>query len=626
MSSLYLKASDELRENPGQWTAYESKGHCVVLAGPGSGKTKTLTIKLARMLAEDVKGAQGIACITYSNECARELKRRLHQLGIEDRDRRVFIGTVHSFALKNVLVPFGSLGGLELPGYLQVATPIEQRQMFGRAITRVFGQSARADQFKVQIDAYRRTHLDRRATDWNEYADFAAVIVDYEKELRSVGLIDFDDMMLLGLRLIESHEWIRRAVKAKFPILAVDEYQDLGVPLHRMVMQLCFRAGVRLFAVGDADQSIYGFIGAKPELLRRLSERPDVTAVRLPFNYRSAPEIVAAAEVALGEQRGYSARRAEKGIVAFHYFPGGLEDQINGIINTLVPEALERDPNRRLGDIAIVYTNYSDGNIASQAATGAGLEFVRIDSGSPIPATPIVRWLEDCAEWCAGGWKRSEPKLQALIAAWLRFNASIRQPVDQRELQRSLVRYLFAHRNSDETFRSWLESIRDEVLQPCFAREGTLRDEVNNVAAIMQLTEEGKELENATIATFSGKAGSPRHLNLITLHSVKGLEYDVVFLLGMDQGRMPSWSDNTPDKSAEARRLFYVGVTRARREVHLTYSGFTENKSGRRFDNGPSPFLLELRQRVGAEMLKSAPCATPNPRHSAASYRKSASW
>jgi DNA helicase-2/ATP-dependent DNA helicase PcrA len=130
-------------------------------------------------------------------------------------------------------------------------------------------------------------------------------------------------------------------------------------------------------------------------------------------------------------------------------------------------------------------------------------------------------------------------------------------------------------------------------------REGTLREEEANVSKLAKLTDEGNELENATIATFSGKAGSPHHLNLITLHSAKGLEYEVVFLLGMDQGRMPSWSETSAEKLAEARRRFYVGLTRAKREVHLTYSGFTENQYGRRFDNGPSPFLLELQKRLG---------------------------
>jgi len=94
-ATLYLKATDELRENPGQWAAYNSTGHCVVLAGPGSGKTKTLTLKLARLLSEEVAEPRGVACITYNNECARELENRLDALGINPGGR-IFVGTVHS--------------------------------------------------------------------------------------------------------------------------------------------------------------------------------------------------------------------------------------------------------------------------------------------------------------------------------------------------------------------------------------------------------------------------------------------------------------------------------------------------------------------------------------------------
>lgn len=599
MNSVYLKASEELRENPGQWAAYESTGHCVVLAGPGSGKTKTLTIKLARMLAEDVREPRGIACITYSNECARELKRRLQALGVEESNRRVFIGTIHSFSLKHIVTPFADVAGLGLPNPLKVATTAEQRKLFDDALTKVMGESARASMFKVPIEAYRRTHLDRNAAAWNEEPNYAGVISEYEMRLRLSGLIDFDDMMLLGLKLIESHEWVRRAIVAKFPILAVDEYQDLGIPLHRIVMSLCFGAGARLFAVGDADQSIYGFTGARPELLRKLSERDDVTAVTLPFNYRSTPEIVAASETTLGTSRGYVAKSTAKGIVDIHYFENGLEEQVNAIINDLIPRALARVDGRQLGDVAIIYTDYNDGNLVSRVAGEAGLEFVRIDSGSPIPATPLIRWLQECAEWCAGGWQLSQPKLREVIGTWLRFNSSLKQSSDRLALQRSLVKFLFSNRNPDERLADWLASMEEDLLRDAFAREGALRDEENNFSMLIELTDAGKELENATLATFSGKAGSPDHLNLITLHSAKGLEYEVVFLLGMDEGRLPSWADNTDEKRAEARRRFYVGLTRAKREVHLTYSGFTENKYGTRYDRGPSPFLTELEERIG---------------------------
>src|ERR1700751_4825682 len=122
MHREYLKAAIELRDNPGQLAAYESIGHCVVLAGPGSGKTKTLTIKLARMLGEDVRPPRGIACITFNSECAEELQRRLEKLGIYP-SRNVFIGTVHSFCFRNIVLPYARLAGLITAKKLAVALP-----------------------------------------------------------------------------------------------------------------------------------------------------------------------------------------------------------------------------------------------------------------------------------------------------------------------------------------------------------------------------------------------------------------------------------------------------------------------------------------------------------------------
>ena len=367
-----------------------------------------------------------------------------------------------------------------------------------------------------------------------------------------------------------------------------------------MVMSLCFQAGVRLFAVGDADQSIYGFTGAKPELLQELSERDDVQTVTLPFNYRSVAEIVAAGEALLAQPRGYSATTAGTGIIDFHHYPKGLEEQAIAIVDELIPDALARDPARKLGDIAVIYTDQYDGNLISGTATAAGIEFVRIDSGAPIPATPLIRWLEECAAWCAGGWQTAQPKLGWLVDSWLRFNPSVLRTPTMRLVQNTLVSYLFENRDPSKPLRDWIATFAEEIVSPAIAREGTLRDEEKNIEAIVKLTDEGKELEGATIATFSGKGGSPHHLNLITMHSAKGLEYDVVILMGMDQGRLPSWRDRTADQKAEARRRFYVGLTRAKREVHLTYSGFTESQTGMRFENGPSPFLLELQRRMAS--------------------------
>ncbi len=160
----YLSAAEDLRRNDRQWAAYKSRGHCVVLAGPGSGKTKVLTIKMARMLAEDVRPPRGVACITFNNQCVKELKKRLGKLGI-DGGARVFIGTVHSFCLREIVIPYARLAGLKLPYPLAVAPPSEQARLFGVAIKNVIGDE-NPEFFKTQFEEFRRTVIDRTSPEW----------------------------------------------------------------------------------------------------------------------------------------------------------------------------------------------------------------------------------------------------------------------------------------------------------------------------------------------------------------------------------------------------------------------------------------------------------------------------
>ena len=549
-TAAYRQAVAELRGNEGQWTAYNSTGNCVVLAGPGSGKTKTLTVKMARLLIEDVQAPRGIACLTYSSECARELRRRLERLGVQQSDN-AFVGTVHSFCLNQVVLPFARLAGIELPDPLRIAIRSEQDRLFADAVAAEMSADERPSNWRTQADAYRRTHFDRGAPDWQEDEQLASLVERYEGLLRGEGMIDFEDMVLIGLRLIESHRWVRRALRAKFPVLVVDEYQDLGVPLHRIVRSLCFRARVRLFAVGDPDQSIYGFTGARPDLLRDLARAPGMQAVPLRFNYRSGPTIIAASEVALGEERGYESRAQSAGTVDFYERPEGIEDQARFICSELIPGVLERIEDVALGDIAVLYLDKNDGDIIAQAAADEGLDFVRIDRGGPYLRTPATRWLEDCARWCAGGWRTGEPRLSDLVARFRAFTRIARRPTDIKASRQRLVRFLLSHRVPDDGLRDWLTAFKAECLDLVFEGEPTLRDEHESLASLLAAAADGQPLANWTVGTFAGQGGSPDYLNLITLHSAKGLEFKSVIMMGMDQG---GYRDTTQPRAGSARR------------------------------------------------------------------------
>jgi len=364
----YLVAAADLKRNKRQWAAYESTGNCIVLAGPGSGKTKVLTTKLARMLEEDVSAPRGIVCMTYSSECARELTKRLARLGVRSH-RNLFVGTVHSFCLQAIVLPYAHLAGMHVPTPLTVATSAVKDKAFADALEQVISSDENPAYWRTRCEAYRRTVLDRKSPAWRgKDGDASRVIERYEQLLHDGGSIDFDDMMLLGLRLVEGFSWVRKAIRARYPIVVIDEYQDLGVPLHRLVLSLCFHkdeSNSRLFAVGDPDQSIYGFAGAQPELLRKLSEHDDVEPVRLQLNYRSRSEIVRGGEAALGEKRDYKSASGDGGIIEFHKCPSGLAEQAETVCKQLIPSVLESGAARSLGEIAVLYSTKDIGDYMS---------------------------------------------------------------------------------------------------------------------------------------------------------------------------------------------------------------------------------------------------------------------
>lgn len=584
----YLKAAEALETNVGQLAAYNSEGHCVVMAGPGSGKTKTLTIKLAKMLAEDVQEPRGLACITYNNECARELEDRLSSLGVEP-NRRVFIGTVHSFSLTQIVMPYAKTANLNLPDDFGVATRTESALALEQAYNSVIGGPQNPQVWSFRMQEYRRSVLNRQHESWQRNPQLAALVEAYEANLRGMGLIDFDDMPLLAVKALQENEWLPKAIQAKYPILVVDEYQDLGRALHRMVMGLCFSAGLRLFAVGDPDQSIYGFTGAQPQLLQDLSNRDDVETVRLRLNYRCGSSIVTASNLALGEERDYAAvDGAAQGTIYFHPQVSNYDSHADFVFSVLLPDIINRTPELNIGDIAILYPAANIGDFLARSAERYDYSFLRTDGNALYPrSNKIMRWLERCAQWCCDGWRSGVPPYSQIANEGIRMFAEVLiNDIDRLGFQRLLLSTLDTMKDGTLRLESWLKRIKESFLDVLLDQSRTLQDDAEVLSSFLENISASGSHENLTLGQFSGFGQGRDCINLSTLHSSKGREFSVVIMFGMDAGKIP-WNNPSDQQLLESRRLFYVGFTRAKSELHMVYS------SAR-----PSRFVTELEKRV----------------------------
>lgn len=583
MTITYKQAAEELRKNEKQWLAYGSEGNCVVLAGPGAGKTKTITIKIAKLLTEELRRPRRLACITYSNACVGELLSRLRHLGVAD-DPRLRVGTVHSFCLTELVIPYARLAGISVPDPIVVASPSQARKLLQKAYVQTL-KGSMPKWYPTECDRVRRTIVDRDSSEWKSSPTQEPLVIEaYEKLLLQNGFIDIDGIVLAGLQLVENHKWVRDCLRAKYPIIVIDEYQDLGVPLHRIVLALMNKAGVRIIAVGDSDQSIFGFTGAKPALLKSLQTVPGVESIKLNLNYRCANKIIAASQSLLPDPGEFQSHDGREGEIFIYKLKCDVRKQADYALGTLVPAMLEQNPSWRPGDIAMLYRSFNEGNAIAEAAGALEMPYFRLDSGSPIRRSRFTEWLTDAAKWCSEGWQSGSVSLADLMKSWRAMRRSLTREADLLAARARLTAVLFANRDGSITLHKWLKALGEEVLDQMFSEEIALGDEREIFEELLERTGKGGSLEKYTVQIFGNHGKSPDQINLITLHSSKGLEFQAVIMIGLEEGSFPSIYDKTSDQIAEAGRLFYVGVTRAKSLVHLIY-GFDE-----------SPFVTKIRQ------------------------------
>lgn len=598
--SRYLDKVELLKSDSNQYEAYSSDQNTVVLAGPGSGKTTVLTLKIMKLLQENIRAPRGLACMTFSNEAAREFKKRLYELGVRNRTN-VFLGTVHSFCIAEIIHPFAHL-------YPQYNFPLPLKIISQKYRNRLFRQvliDLELDEKSLNIidmDNERTKNISGFSQVTIPSFDLALrVAVEYEKRLYKYGYMDFVSIVKFATVLIQNEPYVRKCLEAKFPWICVDEYQDLGRPLHEMILSLLRSTDIQFFVVGDPDQSIYGFGGAIPDYLLELYKEPGVVRVQLQKNYRSNQDIIDASEVALAAERprNYVAgtRHGERAKFFFHRCSAEMHEQYDFVVNKIIPSCQSDDIS--LEEIAVLVRTNQELRDLSEVLNNAGIPYYV--SKQNFERSHVVIWLEECAQWLQNS---SNITFESLYSFWrlvkIRHGKLISRRNDIQE-KRELYFILLNSRQHGEHLSDWLKYIMEKLyLNELFRNSNIYPDEISNLLNLVQVSEDGVFAQFG-IEKFS-KLGKPENqVTVSTRHASKGLEFEAVILLGMEEGSFPSYrSTGNARKLAEEHRIFFVCISRAKSRCYLVRSQRLNGylKSDSRFWKALEEWYLTRQQYV----------------------------
>lgn len=588
-----------MRLNDEQRAAIDHEASTVVLAGPGSGKTHTLVEKVCILLEGEVAKPQGVACLTFSREAANEFARRLRERGHRP-ERHLYLGTVHGFCLNRVIRPYAHLIGRGELRDRTVLAPAGQLKLRQQALDSV-GVQESAQYFHTTLTKIRRDLI--CGEDLSNYDNrHVKVAKKYERLLRKAGLIDFDAMTIEALQIIERNRSIADLIASRFPWIAVDEYQDLGGVLHRIVMALR-SANVNVFAVGDPDQCVYEFAGAKPATLRALVRARTFRTIRLRYNYRSGRRLMDAASVALNQVRDYEPDpdRVDLGEVLFHKCEDGLSAHAGAITEHTIPALI--GSGVPLHEIAVLYPG--KGPILDALTTALERSDIpfRMERESSFPSDPNFRWLQQCASFALRGAASSAVAFPDLMFPLLSLAGDAGSLHEQNELvmRAALFAVLDEPAVPDDRLSQWLEGLLDRLDLYCLLHDAGRVDEKESLEKFcLALTD--SDTESATLGDFADTSIIDDKIVVTTYHSSKGRQFDVVLLPGLQDTLVPRTRWNRAQRRleihnlAEERRLFYVALTRARRSAVLYYSDTFLNKFGHRV-RGHSRFVDEIAEQ-----------------------------
>lgn len=629
--------------NPQQAEAViNTEGPMLIMAGAGSGKTKVLTCRVANLLQKGVRPYR-ILAITFTNKAAAEMRERVNNMsGPAAKD--VWLFTFHAFCARFLRMEIDKLPGYG--GNFAIYDTADSQNLIKQILKEMNLDDKRFQPSGIlsRISNAKNALQDaaafaRQAGDFYEQK-VADIYSRYEQKLQLNNALDFDDLLMLSIKLLQENKEVREKYQDRLDYLLVDEYQDTN---HAQYLLTKFLAAKHrnICVVGDADQSIYGWRGADIQnILDFEKDYPDAKVIKLEQNYRSTQIILDAANAVIENNSGRKPKNLwtenKSGADIIYFQAVDERDEARFVIEQL--QNLQRTENKKLGDMAILYRTNTQSRIFEEMLIKSGISYNMVGGlkfyerkeikdiiaylrviFNPADSLSLLRIINVPKR---GIGDASLAKIQAYAAAnnvslfEAVSNAAAIDGLSSRFVSKldDLAGIIFELMNLaneapvedliDRVLRDtgYLEELENERTPQAQSRIDNLH-ELISVAQEFAASEEENNLENflahvALVSDIDDTELGEDAITLMTLHSSKGLEFPVVFLVGMEEGLFPharTLMDET--EIEEERRLCYVGITRAKEKLFLS-STKMRTIYGNTVTYPPSRFLQEIPARL----------------------------
>ena len=630
-----------------------TKGPLLILAGAGSGKTKVLTTRIAYMIKQGVK-PRNILAVTFTNKAAKEMKERIGKILGEDTVKYMWVGTFHGICgriLRENIDKYNTATGKKLDKNFTIYDDSDTNQIITRAIKKLNLDDKVYQTKLVKSVISNAKNKMQDATTFATYArDFksqkiASIYEEYEKALNNNNAIDFDDMLMLTVKLLQQSSEVRQQYYDRFQHIMVDEYQDTNLAQYNLVNMLYTNLSKAvpdersLCVVGDVDQSIYSWRGADFTIIMNFQkDYPKTKLIKLEQNYRSTGNILEAANAVIenNNERVEKVLRSNKGTgeKLSYYIADDEADEANYIVANI-----KRTAGGNYNQFAILYRTNNQSRALEEACMATGVPY-RIYGGTKFYDRAEVKnvicylklinntddsqslrriinvpkrglgdtTLKNLSDFAA----TKDISLFEAIKICEESDIPAKTQSKLKDFATLITKFQDA-RNS-YSLKEYVTLVIEKSgylaeLQTKAANDPEFQDDINNLQELVNVAEEfvpeeednllGEFLQQvALVSDLDAMEDETNNITMMTLHSAKGLEFPTVFIAGMDEGIFPSQRTlQVPSEVEEERRLMYVGVTRAEEKLYLISAKRRQTWGEFKYYN-PSRFMQEIPQNL----------------------------